>query len=131
MLPPPEKRALVLIDPSFESKSEFADVLIGLGEIFRRLPSAVCAVWYPVTERARVDAFHRGLLELSPPPTYFAEIHIAGEASSLRMRGCGLLIFNPPWKVEAEIRPLLPVLVNLLKVEPGARAHEGWLVPEK
>jgi 23S rRNA (adenine2030-N6)-methyltransferase len=131
MLPPPEKRALVLIDPPFESKGEFADILTGLGEVFRRMPSAVCAVWYPVTERARVDAFHRGLLELSPPPTYFAEIHIAGEQSLLRMRGCGLLVFNLPWKIDAEIRPLLPALTHLLKVEPGAQSHEGWLVPEK
>ncbi|MEJ1973357.1 MAG: 23S rRNA (adenine(2030)-N(6))-methyltransferase RlmJ [Lacunisphaera sp.] len=51
-LPPAEKRALVLIDPPFESKGEFADIERGVTEALRRLPGAVCAIWYPITERA-------------------------------------------------------------------------------
>lgn len=131
MLPPPEKRALVLIDPPFESKGEFADILRGLGEALKRLPGAVCAVWYPVTERARVDEFHRGLITLSPPPAFFAEISIAGDSSQLRMKGCGLLVLNPPWQIDAEIRGVLPALVQRLKVDSGAGMQSGWLVPEK
>ncbi len=131
VLPPPEKRALILIDPPFESKSEFADILGGLRDMLKRLPGAVCAVWYPVTERARVDEFHRAFLELSPPPTFFAEISIAGDSSLLRMKGCGLLILNPPWKVDAEIRDALPVFVDRLKVDSGAGTQSGWLVPEQ
>jgi 23S rRNA (adenine2030-N6)-methyltransferase len=131
MLPPPEKRALVLVDPPFESKGEFGDILRGLGEIWKRLPGAVCAVWYPVTERARVDEFHRGLIALAPPPAFFAELAIAGDSSQLRMKGCGLLVLNPPWQIEVEIRGVLPALVQLLKVDSGAGAHSGWLVPEK
>jgi len=133
MLPPPEKRALVLIDPPFESKSELADVLGGLRDLLNRLPSAVCAVWYPVTERVRVDEFHRAFLALSPPPTFFAEIRIAGDGSQLRMKGCGLLILNPPWQIDAEIKAVLPVLADRLKAEsgPGAGADSGWLVPER
>jgi len=131
MLPPPEKRALVLIDPPFESKGEFADILQGVRDMLRRLPSAVCAVWYPVTERARVDQFHREFLELSPPPTLFAEISVAGDGSQLRMKGCGLLVLNPPWQIDAEVRAALPELVKALKVEVGAGSQIGWLVPER
>lgn len=131
MLPPPEKRALVLIDPPFESKSEFADILQGVRDMLRRLPGAVCAVWYPVTERVRVDEFHHAFLELAPPPAFFAEISIAGDGSQLRMKGCGMLILNPPWQIDGEIRAALPVFVQRLKVDAGADAHSGWLVPEK
>lgn len=131
MLPPPEKRALVLIDPPFESKGEFADVLRGLRDMLRRLPGAVCAVWYPVTERARVEAFHRALLELAPPPTFFAEIAVAGDGSQLRMKGCGLLVLNPPWRIDAEIREALPVFIERLRMDAGAEAQSGWLVPER
>jgi 23S rRNA (adenine2030-N6)-methyltransferase len=131
MLPPPEKRALVLIDPPFESKAEFADILRGLGEVLRRMPGAVCAVWYPITERARVEEFHYGLRALPLPPTFFAELNIAGDGSLLRMKGCGLLVLNPPWQIDREIRAVLPALVQLLKVDPGAGAPSGWLVPEK
>ena len=131
VLPPPEKRALVLIDPPFESKVEFADILTGIGEMLKRLPDAVCAVWYPVTERVRVDGFHRAFLELVPPPTLFAEIRIADDSSQLRMKGCGLLILNPPWQIEGEIRSVLPLLMERLKVDAGAGFECGWLVPER
>ncbi len=130
-LPPPEKRALVLIDPPFESKDEFADILTGLRDMHKRLPSAVCAVWYPVTERVRADGFHRAYLESAPPPTLYAEIRIAGDSSQLRMKGCGLFILNPPWQIEGEIRSVLPLLVERLKVDAGAGFECGWLVPER
>lgn len=130
-LPPPEKRALVLIDPPFESKSELTDVFQGLRDMLKRLPGAVCAVWYPVTDRVRVGDFQRAFLDLSPPPTLFAEIGIAGDESQLRMKGCGLLILNPPWRIESEIRAVLPTLVSRLKVDAGAGFQLGWLVPEK
>ena len=99
--------------------------------MLKRLPSAVCAVWYPITERVRVDDFHHAFLELAPPPTLFVEINIAGDGSLLRMKGCGLLILNPPWQIEAEIRAALPTLVQELKVDSGAGSQIGWLVPER
>ncbi len=129
-LPPPEKRALVLIDPPFENKREFADIQRGVAGALRRLPGAVCAVWYPITERARTEEFHRTLLELAVP-ALFAELGIAGEYSPLRMKGCGLLILNPPWQIDREIRAVLPVLAKRLKVEAGGSAVCNWLVPEK
>lgn len=129
-LPPPEKRALVLIDPPFENKGEFAAIQRGVADALRRLPGAVCAVWYPLTERARTEEFHRTLLELAVP-ALFAELSIAGETSQLRMKGCGLLILNPPWQIDGEIRAVLPLLAQRLGVEAGGSAVCDWLVPEK
>lgn len=130
LLPPPEKRALVLIDPPFETKKEFADIARGLRDALKRLPGAVIAVWYPITERARTDEFHHQLVELATP-AFFAELTIAGPESLLKMKGCGLLILNPPWQVDREIRALLPVLQQKLRAEPGAGSASGWLVPDK
>lgn len=129
-LPPPEKRALVLIDPPFESKGEFADIERGVGEALRRLPGAVVAVWYPITERARTDEFQYALRELAVP-TLFAELTIAGDGSQLRMKGCGLLVLNPPWQIETEFRGVMPALVRILRVDEGAGGIVRWLVPEK
>lgn len=129
-LPPPEKRALVLIDPPFETKAEFADIQRGITDVVRRMPGAVVAVWYPITERARTDGLHRTLLELAVP-TLFAELNIAGADSELRMKGCGLLILNPPWQIDREIQTVLPVLAEKLRVEAGGSALCDWLVPEK
>ena len=130
LLPPPEKRALVLIDPPFETIREFADLARGLRDALKRLPGAVCAVWYPITERARTKVFHHALLELATP-ALFAELNIAGENPELRMKGCGLLILNPPWQIDRGIRAVLPVLRERLRVDAGARAACNWLVPDK
>lgn len=129
-LPPPEKRALVLIDPPFESKGEFADIERGVMEALRRLPGAVIAIWYPITDRARTDGLQQALVALNVP-ALFAELHIAGDGSLLRMKGCGLLVLNPPWQIEKEFRAVLPTFVERLRVDAGAKAECGWLVPEK
>jgi len=129
-LPPPEKRALVLIDPPFESKGEFADIERGVGEALRRLPGAVVAVWYPITERARTDGFRQTLVELGVPALY-AELAIAGDSSELRMKGCGLLVLNPPWRIDEEFRAVLPALTERLRVDAGGGSECAWLVPEK
>lgn len=129
-LPPPEKRALVLIDPPFESKDEFADIARGVAEALRRLSPAVVAIWYPITERVRTDAFQETLKQLAVP-ALCAELAIAGDGSQLRMKGCGLLVLNLPWRIEEEFRAVLPVLAEKLRVDEGGRATCGWLVPEK
>ncbi len=129
-LPPPEKRALVLIDPPFERKEEFADIARGVAEALRRLPGAVIAIWYPITERARTDAFQQELQAIGVP-ALFAELEIAGDGAQLRMKGCGLLVLNPPWRIEEEFRAVLPALEERLRVDAGARTVCAWLVPEK
>src|SRR5688572_14232460 len=74
MLPPPERRALVLIDPPFEAQDEFAQITAALAAGLKRFPSGVFAVWYPLTVRARVDEFLRGIHGLNPPPTVAVEL---------------------------------------------------------
>ena len=130
MLPPLEKRALVLIDPPFEEQDEFARIVDGLRDGLKRLPGGTFAVWYPLTERARTDAFVEELTMLDLPPTFTAEVTIAGENTPLKMRGCGLVVLNPPWQIDRLIEPLLPVLAEWLAQEPGGSGHLRWLVPE-
>lgn len=130
MLPPPERRALVLIDPPFESRGEFAAVVAGLGDALRRLPGGTYAVWYPVTERARSEEFHRSVAGFERP-ALVAELAVAADSAALRMKGCGLLILNPPWRFDDELRPVLPLLAAALAVEPGGGARTFWVVPER
>lgn len=132
VLPPTEKRALVLIDPPFEVQTEFADIARALGEGLRRFPSGTYAIWYPITERARSDRFIESLAALpDAPPTLCAELQIAGDSAQVRMKGCGLLVLNPPWKIDEEFRAVLPTLVRLLQVDSGASARVTWPVPER
>jgi 23S rRNA (adenine2030-N6)-methyltransferase len=130
MLPPLEKRALVLIDPPFEAQNEFTQIAEALEAGLRRLPAATFAVWYPLTERARVDAFFEKLGALRPPPCFAAELTIAGDDSPLKLKGCGLLVINPPWQIDREIVPVLDMLAAKLAQAPGGAGRLRWIVAE-
>lgn len=130
MLPPPERRALVLIDAPFEAQDEFGRVETALTEGLSRLPGGVFAVWYPLTERARVDAFFAELIGRRLPPTLVLELAVAGENSERRMRGCGLVVVNPPWQFDQTAAPILDALARELAQAPGAAGRLQWLVPE-
>lgn len=131
LLPPAERRALVLIDPPFEAQDEFAQIGAALGEGLRRFPSGVFAIWYPLTERARVDAFFAEIFALKPPSALAAELAIAGDQALLKMKGCGLVIINPPWGFAVAAQGMLAFLAETLAQAPGARGKVSWLVPEQ
>jgi 23S rRNA (adenine2030-N6)-methyltransferase len=130
-LPPAERRALTLIDPPYEAQDEFAQVADGLRQALRRFPTGVYAVWYPLTQRARVDEFVAAILDLAPPPTFIAELAIAGDDSLRKLKGCGLVVINPPWQFDRDARAILDYLAPVLAQERGAAARVAWLVPEK
>jgi 23S rRNA (adenine2030-N6)-methyltransferase len=132
MLPPPEKRALILIDPSYEAQDEYEKIAQAIREALRRMPAATIAVWYPLTERARADAFLDRLAMLNPPPTFAAELTIASASSpsAPKMRGCGMAVVNPPWQIDQTLRPLLDTLASRLAQVPGGTATLDWIVRE-
>jgi 23S rRNA (adenine2030-N6)-methyltransferase len=131
MLPPAERRALVLIDPAYEAQDEIAQTISALRDGLARLPGGVFAIWYPLTERARVDEFFEELMALRPPPTLVLELAVAGEGARIKMRGCGLAVINPPWKFELIAEPIVEELAKILAQAPGGGSHLRWLVPEK
>ena len=127
MLPPPERRALVLIDPPFEAQDEFAQIVDAVAKGLGRMPGGVFGIWYPFTMRARVDEFTSAVKALNPPPTLAVEVTIAGEASRLKMRGCGVLVINPPWQLEQDAAPAMTYLAEKLAQEPGGGARFEWI----
>ncbi len=131
VLPPLERRALVLIDPPFEAQNEFALVVGALRDGLRRLPGGTFAVWYPLTERAKLVTFFTQLRELDLPPTLVIELLIAGEDSGRKLKGCAMLVLNPPWKIMESIGPAMRWLGQRLEMEPGGGATLTWLVPER
>ncbi len=130
LLPPAEKRALVLIDPPFEAQDEWARIVEAVRETLQRLPAATVAIWFPITERARVNDFFTALRSLNLPPSFVAELTIADERSALKMIGCGVAVLNPPWQFDREAEPLLAWLGGVLAQAPGAGGRIEWLVRE-
>jgi 23S rRNA (adenine2030-N6)-methyltransferase len=129
-LPPPEHRALVLIDPPFEDPGEVDAILAALREGLRRFPGGIYAVWHPVTERAQTETFRAALKALTRQPTVWAELAVTADPQ-VRMKGCSLLVINPPWGFADHLQSLLPVLAKMLAVDAGATSRWAWLVPEQ
>ena len=129
-LPPPEKRALVLIDPPFEAQDEFVQVARTVADALKRLPAATIVVWYPLTERARVDAFFSDLAVLALPPTFALELTVVGPSHPMKMKGCGLVVINPPWQIDRELAPCFSWLTEMMAQDQGGRTELRWLVKE-
>ncbi len=130
MLPPPEKRALVLIDPPFEAADEMKQVAKAVEQGIGRSPAAVFAVWYPLTARASTAPLFLALRERRLAPTLVIEFRVQQAEPETGMGGCGLAILNPPWQFEAEMRPVLGHLVRLLATDGRGSVRMDWLVPE-
>ena len=130
MMPPLERRALVLIDPPFEAADEMKQVASAVEEGLRRSPAAVFAIWYPVTERASTAPLFLALREKRLAPAFTAELSVQGGISEVGMGGCGLAIVNPPWQFDRAVRPLLAHLAGVLALDAGAGWRLDWLVPE-
>lgn len=117
-LPPPEKRALVLIDPPFERADEFAAVEKALLAGWKKLKSGVFVVWYPIKHRAPIRSFFESL-KLTPLRDVIAvEFLRRPDTDPLRLNGCGLLIVNPPYGFEEQAAPILAACAAVLG-EPG------------
>lgn len=130
-LPPRERRGLVLIDPPYEGGDEFTQAFEGLRLAHERWATGIFALWYPVKERAPVARLHRLLTASGIRKVLCAELMLYPEDTSFRLNGSGMILVNPPWKLDETLRDLLPRLhVALRGEEPGGRAGVSWLVPE-
>jgi len=119
-LPPPERRALVLIDPPYERDDEADRLLAALHTAHRRLPSAVIAAWYPIKHRAPVRALHDALRGAGIPDIVAAELHLREPLDPTRLNGSGLLLMNPPFRFETDLPAILAALLDRLGTgEPG------------
>lgn len=114
LVPPPTRRALVLIDPSYETEREEAAVLDALAKMHRRFSTGVYAVWYPIVARRAVQGFERAALATRIAPIERYELSVAPEGRGRGLTGSVMLVVNPPWKLRDEMEAALPWLARLL-----------------
>jgi 23S rRNA (adenine2030-N6)-methyltransferase len=110
LLPPNERRGVVLIDPPFEDPAEFRRMADGMEEAIRRFATGVYFLWYPVKNRHDTDAAIRRILRASGKPALRLELEIEKPQSEGPLHACGILSINPPWKLKEECELLLPAL---------------------
>ncbi|MFZ5557158.1 MAG: 23S rRNA (adenine(2030)-N(6))-methyltransferase RlmJ [Pseudomonadota bacterium] len=129
-LPPVERRGLILIDSSFDRAGEYARITQALKDAHRRFATGVYAVWYPLLETAAVRAFERGMAASGIRKMLKLEFSVLPEKWTASLRGCGMLVVNPPFGFAAEAREILAWLQPELAVEGKGRWSVDWLVPE-
>src|SRR3954454_23615661 len=124
-VPPNERRGLVLVDPPFEQPDEFDALARGLAAAHRKWPTGIYALWYPVTDARETEGFLRRLRRLGLPRMLEAELVLPAREG---LRSSGLILVNPPWRLESELAVLLPALLSVLTDAPSAgRTTTRWL----
>lgn len=114
MLPPLHKRGLVLIDPPYELKTEYQDVVNGLQLAYQRFPQATFAIWYPVIERPAVEAFISAIVATGIKDQLRIEFCPLPDSTGFGMTGSGMLVINPPYTLAQEIKLALTELCPVL-----------------
>ncbi|HMM44347.1 MAG TPA: 23S rRNA (adenine(2030)-N(6))-methyltransferase RlmJ [Candidatus Macondimonas sp.] len=114
LLPPPSRRALVMIDPPYERQDEYERVVKGLEMALARFASGVYALWYPELASAPARRLPDRLERLAAR-WLRADLHFdRPRPDGLGMTGCGMFVINPPWTLAAELEATLPALAAVL-----------------
>lgn len=130
LLPPKEKRGLVLVDPPYEAQlAEFDQIVPALRAGLGRWPTGVFALWYPIKRRRGLQPFYRRAADLPGRQVLVAELLVRPDDSPLRMNGSGMLVVNPPWQLDRELKAALPALLASLD-EGGGSWRLEWLKGE-
>ena len=127
LLPPRERRAVVLVDPPFEQAGEFERLADGLAEARRRFATGTLLLWYPIKDRPAVQRFQRALSAMAIPKLLAADLFVRSPRDNDMLNGAGLVILNPPFTLPAELEILLPALARLLAQGPGSGHALQWL----
>ena len=129
LLPPPLKRALVLIDPPYEAVDEFAQLARGLRTGWSRFPAGVFAAWYPIKHRAPLRPLCDAVVSAGLRDVLAVELLLREPLDAARLNGCGMVVINPPYGFEKAAEPMLAaLLLGLGRREPGEGfAIERWV----
>jgi 23S rRNA (adenine2030-N6)-methyltransferase len=130
-LPPRERRGLIFVDSSFDRAQELERLTQGLVEAHRRFATGVYALWYPLMEPLAMRAFERRITETGIRKILQLELSVLSDGYNEGIRGCGMLVVNPPFGFEANGRSMLRWLQPRLSRDGGGTQRVTWLVGER
>ncbi len=128
-VPPKEKRGLVIVDPPFEKEGEFKRIVDGLQKAHRRWPGGTYALWYPIKDHNAVTAMREMLKQTGIPKIMDVVFELRQPSPEPRFDGTGMIVVNPPYVLEDELKVLLPALRDVLAEDRSALAETVWLTP--
>ena len=121
VLPPPSRRALVLIDPSYEDKGDYRRVLAAMRDALKRFRPGVYAIWYPQVQRRESREFPALLKALQPRDWLHVTLAVKKPAADgYGLHGSGMFILNPPWLLPKALDLAMPYLAKVLAQDAAA-----------
>jgi 23S rRNA (adenine2030-N6)-methyltransferase len=117
LLPPPDRRALTFVDPSYEIKSDYQDLVKQIVNAHRRFATGTFIIWYPVVLRQRIDEMEKAFKKSDIKNIQLFEMGIAPDNPEYGMNSSGLMVINPPWTLWAAMEQALPYLADTLSDE--------------
>ncbi|STY29022.1 protein involved in catabolism of external DNA [Legionella wadsworthii] len=120
LLPPPEKRGLIFIDPSFEIKDEYKEIPLALKQAYSRFATGVFCLWYPLVNKKLTERLNRNMKEIQAKNTLHIEFTLTSTQTE-GMSGCGLWIINPPFILAEELKTVLNILKKYFN--PGGSTY--------
>ncbi|UOH75447.1 23S rRNA (adenine(2030)-N(6))-methyltransferase RlmJ [Acinetobacter schindleri] len=132
VIPPKEKRGLVMIDPPYElERKDFPQLVELIAAAYKKWPTGVFAIWYPIKDRAMIERFEKKMFKTGIRRQLICEICVWPDDTPVGLNGCGLLVINPPWKFSEDADEALQWLFPHLRMqETGGHAAVRWLVGE-
>ena len=125
--PPKERRGLVLIDPPFETTSEFEDIIQAVTNAHKKWATGIYAIWYPIKGLTKVTHFVEQLKVAQIPKILRLELLIDDPNDASILSGCGFVIINPPWTLKADAEQILPFLSDLMRRNGKGSWRSTWL----
>ena len=127
-VPPSSRRAVVLMDPSYEGHGDYPKVISSLREAVLRFPEGVYMVWYPQVSKLEAAQLPRRLEGLAPKGWLHARLTVQQpDSQGFGLAGSGMFILNPPYTLHAQLLEVLPWLTEVLGQYDGA----NYLLEEK
>ena len=124
LLPPPSRRGLVLIDPSYEDKQDYRYLELAMEEALQRFATGCYAIWYPAISRRESAALPdrlKKIATLHKRSWLHAELRVENAPGERRLQASGMFIINPPWTLEKQLAQALPTLTKALGINGGGQ----------
>ena len=124
LLPPPSRRGLVLIDPSYEDKQDYRYLELAIEEALQRFATGCYAVWYPILSRRESIALPDRMKKICAAHQrswLHTELRVENAPGERRLQASGMFIINPPWTLEKHLADALPTLTKALGIDGGAQ----------
>lgn len=129
LLPVHSRRALVLVDPSYEIKSDYQTVVDVMEKSLRKMAQTLFMIWYPVVDRSRIDFMEKRLKKSGLKNIWLYEMGIEAEENK-GMTASGMIICNPPWTLQERANKVLPWLSSTLSIDGETRYRVECLCAE-